>query len=208
MKKFIVILLLAVGSLKGIAQSHEAQQLLLNVTKLAQFKQILADLKKGYTIVAKGYTTIRDISQGNFSLHDHFLDALLQVSPTIRRYKKIADIISLQLQLVKEYRAAWRRFQGNNNFSTKELEHIQRVYNNLFNASLRNLDDLVMVITPRHLRMSDDERLTAIDKIYDSMQDKIIFLRHFNNDNSILAVQRMKEQNDVNVLRKLYGLPE
>jgi|SRR6218665_2127757 len=208
MKNILISLAIYFCCFDTKAQSFEVQQLLLNVEKLAQFKQILADLKKGYEIISKGYTTIRDISQGNFSLHDLFLDALLQISPTVRNYKRIGDIVSIQIRLVKEYKSAWRRFQTNNNFSVKELEHIEKVYANLFNASLRNLDDLFMVTTARKLRMSDDERLSAIDKIYASIQDKIVFLRHFNNSTTILGIQRSKEKSDVDVMRKLHDLHE
>jgi hypothetical protein len=37
------------------AQATELAQLALNIEKLAQFKQILADLKKGYEILSGGY---------------------------------------------------------------------------------------------------------------------------------------------------------
>lgn len=208
MKKWGLIGVLLLGPiLRGQAQSFEVQQLLLNVEKLAQFKQILADLKKGYEIVAKGYTTIRDISEGNFSLHDAFLDALWQVSPAVKQYKRTADIIALQLRLVKEYKAAWQRTKNSSLFAPNELDHIEKVYSNLFQASLRNLEDLLLVITARQLRMSDDERLNAIDRIYQSMQDKIVFLRQFNTSNTVLGIQRMKEQQDVNQVKKFYDLP-
>jgi hypothetical protein len=54
--------------------------------------------------------------------------------------------------------------------------------------------------------MSDDERLTAIDGIYDEMQNKLSFLRYFNNNTTVLAVQRAKEKNDVNSIRSTYGI--
>jgi hypothetical protein len=84
------------------AQSTETQQLLLNVEKLAQLKKILSNMKKGYEIVSSGYNTIKDIFKGNFNLHDAFLNALLQVSPTVRKYKRVADIIPCQSEIVKE----------------------------------------------------------------------------------------------------------
>jgi hypothetical protein len=205
MKYLLIILLFFTIGVNCPAQSYEVQQLLLNVEKLAQFKQILSDLKKGYEIASKGYTTIKNISEGNFSLHKVFLDGLLEVSPTVRKYKRVADIIQLQLQLMKEYKAAFNRFKANNNFSVTEIGYIGRVYNNLFNASVRDLEDLLTVITANQLRMSDNERLTAIDKIFKEMQNKVGFLRHFNNSTAILGIQRSKEQNDVNVMRKLYN---
>ena len=87
-----------------MAQTDEIAQLLLNVEKLAQFKQILSDMKKGYEILNGGYNTIKDLSQGNFSLHKTFLDALMEVSPTVKKYKRVADIINYQVILVKEYK--------------------------------------------------------------------------------------------------------
>ena len=54
-------------------QAFETEQLLLDVQKLSQLRQMLADLKKGYEIVYKGYSTIKNISQGSFNLHQAFL---------------------------------------------------------------------------------------------------------------------------------------
>jgi len=82
-------------------QSTEAQQLILNIEKLAQLKKILSNMKKGYEIVSSGYNGIKDISKGNFNLHDAFLNALLQVNPTVRKYKRVADIITCQFEIVK-----------------------------------------------------------------------------------------------------------
>ncbi|WP_367753758.1 TerB family tellurite resistance protein [Flavobacterium sp. WC2430] len=186
------------------AQSQEMQQLLLNIEKLAQFKQILTDMKKGYQILSGGYNTIKELSQGNFSLHETFLDALMQVSPTVRNYRRVGEIVKYQLLLVKEYKSAFEGFRNSGNFSPAEIAYFSNVYSNLLNQSLRNLDELVTVITANTLRMTDEERLTAIDKVYADMQDKLLFLRSFNNNTTVLAIQRAKELNDVRVMRSIY----
>lgn len=188
------------------AQSTEAAQLLLNVEKLAQFKQILKDMKKGYQILDGGYNTVKDIAEGNFSIHKVFLDGLMQVSPTVRKYKRIVDIIDFQIILIREYKNAFERFKRDENFAPEELAYLGRIYDNLFKQSLRNMDELTNVITANKLRMSDDERLKAIDTIYEDMQDKLIFLRHFNNNTTVLAVQRAKEKNDVKTIGQTYGI--
>ncbi|MDD2305965.1 MAG: TerB family tellurite resistance protein [Prolixibacteraceae bacterium] len=210
MKKLIIILGIVLFTFpmanKALAQKDEIAQLLLNVEKLAQFKQILSDMKKGYKILNGGYNTIKDLSEGNFSLHKTFLDALMEVSPTVKNYKRVADIINYQVILVKEYKSSFNRFKRDNNFNQQELAYLGRVYENLFKQSLNNLDDLVTIITANKLRMSDDERLEAIDKIFTDMQDKLLFLRHFNNNTTVLAVQRAKERNDANTMRLVYGI--
>ena len=79
------------------------------------------------------------------------------------------------------------------------------VYTNLFNKSLQNLDELTMIITAGKLRMGDDERLNAIDRIYNDMGDKLVFLRTFNKENNVLAIQRGREMVDTRVSKKLNG---
>ena len=209
MKQCVMSLLffLCLGNnLKTFAQSQEAKQLLLDVEKLASLKNILIDLKKGYAIVSEGYNTIRNISEGNFNLHETFLNSLLQISPTVRNYKRISDIIDAQVKIVSEYKRAFRNFQTSNLFNPGEIEYLGKVYSNLFNQSVKNLDDLAIVVTAGKLRMSDDERLSAIDEIWKKVKNEQIFLRHFNNSTKILALQRAKEQNDVSEINQLYDV--
>lgn len=205
MKKIITGLLLAgmmACTVQANAQSTEITQLLLNVEKLVQFKQILSDLKKGYDIVSKGYGTIKDISQGNFNIHKTFLDGLYAVSPEVRKYRKVAEIIDYQLVLVKGYKAAFNRYKANGYFKPDELDYLGKVYNQLFKSSLKNLDELAMILTANQTRMSDDERLKAIDGIHADMEDKVLFLRSFNNENNVLALQREKELNDIRTTQR------
>jgi hypothetical protein len=207
MKKLILMMLLFRGCLGvGYAQSQEAQQLLLNVEKLSQLKSILSDMNRGYQVVSKGYNAVKDIAQGNFSLHEVFLDGLLLVSPEVRKYRKIPEIISLQGDLVSEYKAAFKRFRAGGNFSPSELDYLGKVYGELFSSSLENLDQLAMVVTAGKLRMSDEERLRVIDRVFVDVQDKLVFLRGFNRSASVLNVQREKEQAEVSGLGRLYKL--
>jgi len=210
MKKLIIILGIVLFSFpmanKALAQKDEIAQLLLNVEKLAQFEQILSDMKKGYEILSGGYNTIKDLSQGNFNLHKTFLDALMDVSPTVKNYKRVANIINYEVILINEYKSAFNRFKRDTNFNEQELAYLGRVYKNLFKQSLDNLDNLVTIITANQLRMSDDERLGAIDRTFADMQDKLLFLRHFNNNTTVLALQRAKEKNDAGTMRLIYGI--
>ncbi|MBB1287045.1 TerB family tellurite resistance protein [Flavisolibacter sp. BT320] len=209
MKKFVfslsaIAILLLSQKVKG--QAQEVQQLLLNVEKLAQLKNILEDLKKGYEIVSQGYSTIRNLSQGNFSLHEVFLDGLLEVSPTVRNYRRITDIIRAQISLVKECKAGYRRFVSSGFFSTEELKYIKSVSENLFNQSAENIEALTMVLTAGKLRMSDDERLTAIDAIWKEASNQLTFIRHFNQDTKLLALHRAKASADAQSQKSLFSI--
>jgi hypothetical protein len=210
MKKIVLMITVIVCCIgfvnKAQAQEEEIAQLLLNVEKLSQFKQILSDMKTGYDVLSKGYGTIKDISQGNFNMHELFLDGLWAVSPTVRQYGRITDIINNQVLLVKEYQSAFTSFKSGNMFSVTEINYLSGVYSNLFNESLHNLDELTNVITANKLRMSDDERIKAIDKINADMENKLQFLRSFNNSTSVLALQRQRAHQDISGSKSLYGI--
>ncbi|WP_423147048.1 TerB family tellurite resistance protein [Rubrolithibacter danxiaensis] len=205
-RTLLFVLLMTCISQQSPAQSPEVQQLLMNVEKLAQLKQILTDMKKGYKIISSGYNAVKNLSEGNFNLHKVFLDGLMQVSPAVRNYKKIAEIISYQVMLVKEYKSAYNKFRRNGSFNPQELDYFGRVYSKLFKQSINNLDHLMTVITADKLRMSDDERLQAIDDVFLDLEDKLVFLRHFNSQISILSFQREREKNDAFTMQKIYGL--
>ena len=191
---------------KAVAQAQELKQLALNIEKLSQFRSILKDMKKGYEILTQGYNTVKDLTKGNFDLHKTFLDALLQVSPTVRSYKRVADIVDLQLTMVREYGNHRNRLQTSGLFNDGELAYFNGVYDRLLDASLKNLDELTSVLTAGELRMSDQERLEAIDRIYAAMQEKMLFLRDFNSDTTVLALQRSREANDIDAIRTFTGI--
>lgn len=202
----LVMLALTVRTDMAYSQSQETQQLLLNIEKLAQLKQILSDMERGYRILNTGYSTVKDLTEGNFSLHKTFLDGLLDVSPAVRNYKKVAEIVNYQVQMVREYRAAQQRFSQSGRFSAEELAYLGRVYERLFDQSLKNLDELAMVVTAGKLRMGDDERLQAIDRIHLQMLSQLDFLRAFNNDNSMLALQRAKALREIQRMRSIQSI--
>lgn len=190
---------------KATAQVQELKQLALNIEKLAQFRAILKDMKEGYQILTQGYNTVRDLTKGNFDLHKTFLDALLQVSPAVRNYKRVGDIVDYQLKIMQECGRHRNKLQASGLFAAEELHYFGGVYDKIFEESLRNLEELTDVLTAGKMRMSDEERLTAIDRIYTAMQDKMLFVRDFNSETSVLAVQRAKEARDIEAIRFLTG---
>ena len=206
MRRIIFLFSILLCSYSSQAQSAEVQQLLLNWEKLNQLKEILDNMYKGYQILDKGYRTIKDIAEGNFTMHDLFIQGLMAVNPAVRNYKRIPEIIAYQEFLVSEYKRAFNRFKQDPNFTPRELEYLGSVYEQLFRASLRNMDELLMIITASKLSMSDDERLHSIDRIFFDMNEKVTFLRSFNNSTRMLAIQRAKSRSDVQTMEKLYGI--
>jgi hypothetical protein len=207
-KGVVVLICLSCATLQSNAQQYEIQQLLLDIEKLAQLKGILNDMYKGYEILSEGYGAIKDISEGNFNLHNDFLNGLLEVNPVVKNYKRVADIFYYETLIVKTAGTAVKNFQASDMFSEDELDYMGTVYNNLLDASAKNVEDLLTIITAQQLRMSDEERLAGIDRIYDEVQDKLLFLQHFNGGTSVLAAQRKNELWNIQKDKILFGLPK
>lgn len=208
MKALLAGFILAFGMLlprTAQCQAKELEQLALDIEKLSEMKSILSEMYKGYEILSGGYNTIKSLAEGNFNLHSAYLNGLLQVSPAVKNYVRVADIISDQATLVSEYKSAYSAFSSSGAFTAAELNYITGVYANLFNKSLDNLDELVMVLTDSKLRASDAERLSDIDHIYNDMQDKLSFLRMFNGKAGILASGRQQSIQDNSNLKSLFG---
>jgi hypothetical protein len=186
------------------AQSSDLTQLILDIEKLTQLKGILTDMKTGYTIINGGYNEVKQIANGNLNVHTVFLNGLLAVSPAVAKYGRVADIILEQGYIVSEYKSAYTRFRGSGTFNPDEIAYLANVYTTLLQQSLQNLDQLATILTAGKLRMSDDERLKAVDHIYTDTDDKLSFLRHFDQQATILSIQRQKEMNDLQTLQKLY----
>ena len=186
------------------AQSSDLTQLILDIEKLTQLKGILSDMKTGYTMIDGGYNRVKSISQGNFNLHSTFLNGLLAISPAVAKYGRVADIILEQGYIITEYTRTYKQVKQSGGFSADEIAYLGNVYTTLLQQSLQNLSQLTTILTAGKLRMSDDERLKAIDHIYTDTDDKLTFLRHFDEQASILAIQRQKALNDISTIQKLY----
>lgn len=185
-------------------QYQEAIQLALNIQKLLQLKKILENMYTGYKILTEGYEKVKGIAEGNYKIHEVFMDGLMAVNPKVRSYKRVLDIIEYQKKVLAEYKVAYRRFRSSGQFSAEELEYLSRVYTHLSKISIENVNALIMIITANKLRMNDGERIQRINGLFEQVQDQLIFLRQFNNQTAILALQRFREQNDINVLKRLH----
>ncbi len=201
----LVLFLTTAVTLRAQSLADDIQQLTLDYQKLKTEKAILSDMYTAYNVISKGYDQIKSIAKGNFTLHQSFLNALLAVSPAVRNYYKVASIISNEAELVREYQSAQHYFQSTGKFTANELTWFNDLYANLLSRSFQNLDELTMVMTADQLRMSDADRLTAIDRIDDSMTAQLTALRAFNNANAIQAGQRSLITSDIQSFQNLYG---
>ncbi|HEY4064123.1 MAG TPA: TerB family tellurite resistance protein [Puia sp.] len=208
-KKWWVVLAMVILPASGVwAQSvaDDIEQLVLDVEKLSQLKQMLSNMYQEYTMLKNGYEQIKGLSQGTFSLHKAFLDGLLLVSPSVRTYWRVGDIISQEARLIRDYQSANGYFRGSGLFTGQELDGFSTNYTVYLQRAEKNVEELTMVMTDDGLRMSDAERLSAIDRIDRDMVRQLGLLHTFNDEVALQVAQRAQAKRDMGTVRGLYGL--
>ena len=149
---------------------------------------------------------ITDWVQKQKDLYQNYFAELWEVKDVLSNYHRIKEITQQEIALVKEYHKAWNGVQQDGHFTKDEVLYIGQVYSGIINASLKNLDQIALVINSFTTQMTDAKRMEIINRAADAMQTNLNDLRSFNSQNILLSLQRSKDENDVAVVKKMYGL--
>lgn len=224
MKKLLILAGIILSVSIAPVQQAKAQIPILDIIKAAVKKVIrAADLKiqrlQNKTIWLQNaqktlenkmsklkLTEISDWSKKQKELYAKYFDELWKVKNTIGSYQAVRDIIKKQIQLVQEYSKAFNLAKQDKNFTPEEINYMQQVYTGILDESLKNIDQVQLVINAFATQMSDARRLDIIHAAGNNIEQNITDLRQFNQQNIKISLQRSKERNDIEVVKKLYGL--
>lgn len=151
-------------------------------------------------------TQISDWSKKQKELYSKYFDELWKVKNALNTYQATKDIIKKQVQLVQEYSKAFNISKQDKNFTAGELSYMQKVYTGILDESIKNIDQIQLVITAFATQMTDANRMEIIHTAGTNIEQNISDLRQFNQQNIIISLQRSKERNDIDVVKKLYGI--
>ena len=224
MKKLLILIaLLGIGTIAPV-QKLEAQIDIAAIIKAAVKKVIVAvDLQiqrfQNKTIWlqnaqktlenAMSKTKLNDISdwvEKQRTLYKDYFTELQKVKSIISYYKRIKEITEKQVHLVQEYKHAYTLFKQDKHFTAEELAYMGRVYTGILDESVKNIDQIFLVINSFSTQMSDAKRLEIINTAADQIDINYNDLKAFNQQGMLLSLQRAKDQNDVDVIKKLYRL--
>ena len=82
---------------------------------------------------------------------------------------------------------------------------MQQVYQGMLEESLKNTSRISLVINAYATQMSDAKRMEIIQQTATNMEQCLMDLRQFNQQNTKISLQRARDQNDIDIVRKLYG---
>jgi len=150
---------------------------------------------------------ISEWTQKQKDLYKDYYEELAKVKSIITYYQRIKDISKKQVRLVDEYERAWSLFQKDAHFNVKELDYMHSVYSGILNESLKNIDQIFLVLDSFTTQMSDAKRLEIINAAADQIDTNYNDLTLFNQQNVLLSLQRAKTEHDVKSVKQFYGIP-
>ncbi len=151
----------------------KAQDMVTVMTEqIAKLELYLQEAKKGYSIVQTGLNTISQIKKGDLDLHSLFFSSLTTVNPAIKNWGKVADIIAMEAQIFIGCAATFTKLVQTNAFTAQDIQYITAVYSNIKGLSSRDVDELTKLVTDGNWQMSDDDRMSRIDQLFNAVRQK------------------------------------
>ena len=149
---------------------------------------------------------ISDWVEKQRNLYQDYFDELWKVKDLVGYYHKVKEITSHQILLVKAYKRAWNGIRQDQHFTPEEVSYMRNVYAGILEESLKNLEQVIVVVQSFSLQITDAKRLELINAAADAMQQNYNDMKAFNNQNVQLSLQRSKNAHEIAVIRKLYGM--
>lgn len=150
---------------------------------------------------------ISDWTKKQRDLYKDYYEELQKVKSIITYYQRIKEISAKQTRLIEEYEKSWNLFKRDESFKVSELQYMERVYDGILEESMKNIDQIFLIIDSFTTQMSDLKRLEIINKAADQIDSNYNDLRLFNQQNVLLSLQRAKTDADVNKVKQFYGIP-
>jgi hypothetical protein len=139
-------------------------------------------------------------------LFSSYYQELWSIKTAIAYYSKISELTQKQVALVNSYNRAWNLLKSDKHFSADELAYMTKVYSGILQASVNDLDQILLVINANKTQMPDAKRMEIVNKAADHMDGNYNDLQQFNNQNKLLSLQRAGDENEVLTLKKYYGI--
>ena len=169
--------------------------------QIAYLKLYADQAWKGYKLVSGGLETINEFTSGEFSLHEAFLSTLSKVSSLVRGDYRVEEIARSYLVM----RSLFGALQRSTALSPEpNLDYYRAVQEKVIVECNADLDELLDIVLSGDMELNDAERMSRLEKIHASMQEKAGFSRWFCAQARGLAQSRKQEKLDIENLRRLY----
>src|SRR5699024_783495 len=97
------------------------------------------------------------------TLYADYFDELWKIKNTVTTYQRVREVVKKQVQLVNEYTRAISLFKQDKHFTEKEISYMHEVYSGILDESVKNIEQMQLVINAFITQMTDAKRLEIIN---------------------------------------------
>jgi hypothetical protein len=159
------------------------------------------DVKKGYKIATAGLTNIGGITGAEYQLHQSCFASLKAVNPLVKNDQDLTDITQYALAISVDL----SNLNSLNGLDADTKTYIRQVSDQVLADCNSDLDELKLVVSEGQIQMTDQERLTKLQEIYERMKDRYVFTQHFCNAVKGLLQQKIRDEQQLQTLKNVYG---
>lgn len=152
---------------------------------------------------------LREISEWTMKHRDQYrryYEQLGEVRTAIAQFNRVRNIVKKHSLLLGEFEKAWKMIKSDSSFSVPEIEHMRGVYDGILRESLKNMEDIRLVIQPFRAEMNDAQRMGLIIEASRRVERNLADLMAFNRQNLILRSQRRRESVELQRIEDLYNI--
>lgn len=159
-------------------------------------------LKEGYGIVDSGLNTIKNFNKTESELHSGYFNSLKEINPVVANSPMIGEITNWKNRTI----SLLGNLKTPSQTGISEAEYIEEVKRHVIAECQKEFSFLKLVITSGKLELTDQERLTQIEKLHTSMRNKHEFTESFIRSVKLLDNQRQNEQRQLKASKEMFNL--
>ena len=180
-----------------IDPAHIAASIVNTANEIIQTSSTVTNVINNWREVQKVY------NQGK-----EYYDRLKAVHDLVRDARKVRDAILLVGEIGDIYVNSYRKMLEDPHFTFEELAAISNGYTMLLKEGSDMLLDLKEVVNVNGLSMTDSERMTIVNYVYDRLKTHRNLVAYYTRKNISVSYLRAKKAGDADRVMALYGSAE
>jgi hypothetical protein len=145
-------------------------------------------------------------TQKQKELYITYYTSLKQVNPSILNTRALSAVFERQKQLVALYNEAIAANRQDRHLTALEKTQTNLGYNTILADAGRIINKLSEYLKPNNIQATDAERVKFISQSANQLEQLHAKLKVLYSGNMETSLQRVKDENEMQVIKKLYGL--
>lgn len=185
-----------------VTQEVLGQQRLKPLMERVALLQIYIELgQQGYRTLKEGWSTVQDITRGEWDLHTVFFNSQQKVPSSVTHSSAVAKVRKDQQAILALYAKVIKAIQMPQ-FRSDEQMYFRKVVHRLIEQAATDLDLLNGLLINGHFSMSEAERLKRIYDLQVAVSDTR--QRLFTLYTDLQAMANFRSSNEIDLLKKIY----